>query len=98
MNFKVSQQNMVVSLMENERTLQILVDYLNRLGITVKYDRGNFKGGLVRYHNDSCFYLNRRIETSVKINLIIEELKQMQIEDEDIPPEIKKILVFNERN
>ncbi|MGD9487729.1 MAG: hypothetical protein AB7W47_06885 [Calditrichaceae bacterium] len=76
--------------------MQILVDYLNRLGITVKYDRGNFKGGLVRYHDDSCFYINRRIETSVKINLIIDELKQMQIADENIPPEIRKILVFKE--
>ena len=78
--------------MQKEKILEELLNLLERLSFTVKYDRGNFRGGLVHYHDHSYFYLNRRSETEAKINIIIDELKQLEIPEEILTVEIKEIL------
>lgn len=75
--------------MEKEQLLEQLISIIEQLSVTVKYDRGNFKGGLVRYHEDNYFYINRKADIDVKIQTIINELKQVQIPDELLTPEIR---------
>lgn len=62
-----------------DQVLEDLIRTLEAQSITVKYDRGNFRGGLVRYHDCTCFYLNRRATVEEKIRTIISELKQMSL-------------------
>jgi len=64
---------------DQEKALQVLEDLLEKLSIKIKYDRGNFKGGLVRYHKDDLLYLNRKDKTEAKIKTIVSELKEMEI-------------------
>lgn len=75
--------------MEKELLLEQLINIIEKLSVTVKYDRGNFKGGLVRYHEDNYFYINRKADIDVKIQTIVNELKQVQIPEELISSEIK---------
>ena len=75
--------------MEKEQLLEQLILIIEQLSVMVKYDRGNFKGGLVRYHTDKYFYINRKADIDVKIQTIINELKQVQIPDELLTSEIK---------
>ena len=78
--------------MDQEKIFEELLQLLDKLSITVKYDRGNFQGGLVRYNDQNYFYMNRGAETAVKINIILTELKRLNIPEELLKPEIKNIL------
>jgi hypothetical protein len=69
---------------------------LEKLIIPVKQDRGNFKGGLVRYHDEKYFYINRKADISAKINLILEEIRQIDIPQSLISEELKKYLESNQ--
>jgi hypothetical protein len=58
----------------------------------VKYDRGVFNGGVDRYKEDRCFYLNRKSKVKTQIALIVNELKGMEIPDELLNDDLKKKL------
>ncbi len=77
---------------KNEQILEALIGLLEQMDITVKYDRGNFRGGLVRYRDKNYFYLNRRSEPEHKINTIIAELKQINIPENLLTPQVKQYL------
>ncbi|MEJ2054068.1 MAG: hypothetical protein P8X42_09130 [Calditrichaceae bacterium] len=76
----------------NEQILDELISLLDRMGIVVKYDRGNFQGGLVKYQDNDYFYINRKAETETKINTILEEIKNLDIPSNLISNEIKMLL------
>jgi len=82
--------------MDENTILSELIVLLEKLIIPVKQDRGNFKGGLVRYHEEKYFYINRKAETSTKINLILEELRQIEIPQSMISEEMKDYLESNQ--
>ncbi len=66
-----------------------LLEIIEKLSVTVKYDRGNFKGGLVRYHEDNIFYINRKADIDTKLQTIVNELKEMHIPESLISPELR---------
>ena len=78
--------------MKREQTLEQLLALLEKLDITVKYNRGNFRSGLVRYRGKRYFYLNRKADADKKIGAIIQELKLLRIQENFIPEEIKLLL------
>jgi len=77
---------------EEEKNLENLINLLKALNIHVKYERGVFNGGYARYKNDKYFYLNRKSKVKTRIALILDELKGMEIPEELITADIKKIL------
>ena len=79
-----------------EHILDELIVLLTKLGINVKYDRGNFQGGLVTYEDNDFFYINRKAKTETKINTIIEELKNLEIPPNLIGKELKQFFVQKE--
>jgi len=74
----------------NEKILDELIALMGKLGVDVKYDRGNFQGGLVKYEDNDYFYINRKEKTETKINTIIEELKNLEIPQEYIKGDLKQ--------
>jgi len=78
----------------NEQILDALIALMEKLGLNVKYDRGNFQGGLVKYEDNDYFYINRKEKTETKINTIVEELKNLEIPPEYIKGDLK--LFFEE--
>ena len=69
--------------------MQQLLDIIEALSVSVKYDRGNFKGGLIRYHEDNIYYINRKADIDTKLQTIVNELKQMRIPEKLISPELR---------
>ncbi len=78
--------------MTQEQKLQKLIALLENNDIPVKSDRGNFKGGLVRYHDSYYFYLNRKLAPEAKINLIRRELERWPEQQPDWSRELRAIL------
>ena len=72
-----------------EHILDELIVLLDKLNIKVKYNRGNFQGGLVKYEKNDFFYINRKAKTETKINTIIDELKNLDIPAKYISRELK---------
>ena len=77
--------------MTDEQKLKKLISFLEGIDIGVKSDRGNFKGGLVRYYDEKSIYLNRRLDTEARLRLIVNEIKQLNI-DESFDEDILKII------
>lgn len=67
------------------------MDLIEKLSITIKYDRGNFRGGLVRYHENDLLYLNRKDNPETKIKTIVNELKQIEIPHHLLTDEISEV-------
>lgn len=82
--------------MDENRILEELIVLLEKNSIPVKQDRGDFKGGLIRYHDEQIFYMNRKLETATKIKLILEELKNMNISKEHLSEELRHYLASND--
>ena len=66
--------------------------------ITVKSDRGNFKGGLVRYYEDKYLYLHRKLDTPAKIKLILKEIKDLKIDESEIDEDVLEIIKYDYEN
>ena len=75
--------------MDKEKLFADLLALLEELSVTVKYDRGNFKGGLIRYREDSLYYINRKADIDAKIQNIVNELKQIDFPAELLSDKIK---------
>ena len=75
-----------------DQKLQKLISFLESNNITVKSDRGDFKGGLVRYHEDKFFYLNRKLDTEARIKLILKEISDLQLDREGMEEDLVDLL------
>ncbi len=63
---------------KEEQLLKRLIDYVEQNGIEVKYNRGNFRGGLVRYRENYYLYLNRKNDVPAKIQTILNEIENQK--------------------
>ena len=75
-----------------DKQLQVLVSFLESKDINVKSDRGNFKGGLVRYHDDRFMYLNRKLDPEAKIKLIVKEIQELNLGKDEFDDEVLNII------
>ena len=75
---------------EEEKILNELLGLLEKLSINVRYDRGHFNGGLVRYKDQLYLYLNKKAEPRNKIDLIIKELKYLHIPKDLLSENLKR--------
>lgn len=78
--------------MSIDKQLQLLISFLESNNINVKSDRGNFKGGLVRYHHDRFMYLNRKVDAEAKIRLIIKEIQELNLNTNEFDDEVLNII------
>lgn len=76
-----------------DKQLQTLVSYLESIDINVKSDKGNFKGGIIRYRLDKYLYLNRKLDTEARIKLIINEIKDLKLDQSEIEEGVLEILI-----
>ncbi len=84
--------------MNNDQKLQKLILFLESKDIIVKSDRGNFKGGLVRYYEDKFLYLNRKLDTDARVKLIINEIKELNFAEQDIEEDVLAIIKYGDEN
>jgi hypothetical protein len=72
--------------------LNELEELLNKLGIEFKYEKGFFKGGICRIEDKQYFYLSKSIPFEQKLNIIVEQLKILDLEDVYLKPKLRELL------
>jgi hypothetical protein len=84
--------------MNNESIFEELQKILNTQGIEIKYGRGYFEGGICRYKESRYFYLNRAQDIENHIQLMVSELKKMNIDNLNCSSDLKSLLQSKESN
>ena len=79
--------------MNDEVILQEIENVFSKLGITIRYERGDFIGGLCRLKEDKIVILNRKLPVKKKIQLLAKELSRFNIDEIFILPAIKEIIL-----
>lgn len=78
--------------MDQEEILNGLIGILDKLSIQVRYNRGNFRGGLIRYKDQDYFYINRKADTETKISTILADFPLLKVPPEMIPGDLKEYI------
>ena len=81
--------------MTNEVILQELENISLKLGVTIRYERGDFAGGYCKIVDGKFIILNRKFTIMKKINMIANELSKLDIESIFIIPKVKEIILKN---
>jgi hypothetical protein len=62
--------------MNDETLLSSLEELLTKLAIELRYEKGDFVGGLYRYNNSEQMILNKDLSLANKINILASELRE----------------------
>lgn len=81
--------------MTNESILEELENISTKLGLVVRYEKGDFAGGLCRVIDEKYIIVNKKLSAEKKINLIARELSKLDIENVFILPAVKEIILEN---
>jgi len=81
--------------MTEESVLQELENISAKLGVVVRYELGDFTGGLCRIDNAKFIIVNKKLPISKKISVIAKEISSLDIEDIFILPAVKEIILEN---
>ncbi len=81
--------------MTNEVILQELENIGSKLGVTVRYDKGDFVGGFCRIDDGKFIIVNKKLTIIKKISIIANELSKLDIENIFILPKLKEIIIQN---
>ena len=78
--------------MRESEILSNLEKIIEQLGIELRYDKGDFRGGLCRIGEKQLFLINTRMLPSQKIQLIVSELSTLNLSGIYIVPAIRDLL------
>lgn len=78
--------------MKPHSILQGFENLIQSLSIDLRYEKGNFAGGLCRLPHKSIFIINPRLPIENKIKLIASELRALELNHIYIRPVLRKII------
>ncbi|MDZ7262617.1 MAG: hypothetical protein ONB05_11000 [candidate division KSB1 bacterium] len=78
--------------MEEETILQQLEQLVQTLAIELRYEKGDFEGGLCRVNNHRVFIINATLPIHKKIKLLAGELGSLDLNQVFIRPALRKII------
>jgi len=81
--------------MNNEIILQELENICCKLGLNLRYEVGDFIGGLCRIDEEQLIIINKKLPIDKKIKLIAKEISTLNFEDIFILPAVKEIILQN---
>jgi hypothetical protein len=81
--------------MEKEVILQELENICEKLGVKLRYENGDFVGGLCRISEEKFIIVNKKLAIDKKIMLIAKEISILNFEEIFILPAIKEIIIEN---
>jgi hypothetical protein len=77
---------------ESKQVLHELEDIVQRLGYTMRYEKGNFEGGYCLIKESKLFVINSRYEVEKRISIISRNLKELGIDSIFVKPGIREII------
>jgi hypothetical protein len=78
--------------MKSYNILQAFENLIQSLSIDLRYEKGDFAGGLCHLPGKSIFIINSKLATENKIKLIASELRAMELNHIYIRPVLRKII------
>jgi len=78
--------------MESQNILQGFENLIQNLSIDLRYEKGDFAGGLCRMREKSVFIINNRLPVENKIQLIASELRSLDLNHIYIRPALREII------
>lgn len=79
-----------------ESVIRDLTEVLEKVGFTVRTEKGSFKGGFCILKEQNLFLINKNLEQDKKISIIAKSIASFPINDIYIKPGIRE-LIENER-
>lgn len=87
-----------LNIMNTEEIIKEVENHLRRLSVEIKYGKGYFDGGLYRYRENRCIYLNRVNSEEFNLEILLTELKKMDWQSIECNPMIKELLTKPDQN
>ena len=77
---------------EFEETLQDLKSLASQLGATVRFEKGNFKGGYCILHDSKVIIVNKMTSLQRKVMILSAALKELGVDKIYLAPKIREII------
>jgi hypothetical protein len=75
--------------MKHEEMSQELQDVARQLGITVRFDQGNFEGGYCILRTQQLLLVNRRLQPGRKASVLAKALREIGLETVFVKPAVR---------
>lgn len=76
--------------MENQKLLQELENIATKLDISVRYENGDFAGGLCRVKEENVLIINKKNSLQKKITILSRELSAVDLSTIYILPQLRE--------
>ncbi len=77
---------------KKDSLIKELVEVLDKLGFSVRVEKGSFKGGFCLLREQKIFLLNRNLEQDKKINILIKNIAGIGVEGLFLKPNIRDLI------
>ena len=81
-----------LSIRKKHQLLQEIEELLARLSIPLRYEKGDFRGGLCRLNDRICFILNKKLSIDQKLQIMQSDLRLLDLDDVYIRPALREFL------
>ncbi len=78
--------------MDEEEALQAFEQIAQKLNLEIRYEKGDFKGGLCRIGDRQYLILQKNDPAYKKLSLFAQELKKFDLNDVYVVPAIRKFI------
>ncbi|MCI0515015.1 hypothetical protein L0128_17510 [candidate division KSB1 bacterium] len=78
--------------MKADEILGQLENLIQNLAIDLRYEKGDFKGGLCRINEKNMLIINSKLPDEQKIKILAAELNRFDLENVYVLPAIRKII------
>lgn len=69
-----------------------LIEVLDKLGFSVRIEKGVFKGGFCLLRDQKLFLLNKNLEQDKKINILVKNISSIGVEGIFLKPMIRELV------
>ena len=80
------------SKIQKQQLLQEMEELLLRLSIPLRYEKGDFSGGLCRIEEETHFILNRNLSLDQKLEVFKNDLSNLDLEKHFVRPALREFL------
>jgi predicted transcriptional regulator len=78
--------------MKDEQLLEMIEKLAEDLSIKVRYERGDFVGGLCRVDEEQVLIVHRDLSPGRKVQVIARELSRLDLDDVYVVPALRKVI------
>jgi hypothetical protein len=78
--------------MKEDEVLSGLESVMTTLGVQVRYEKGDFAGGLCKLKDKQLLILNSAMPPNQKIKILASELSQMELDNVFMVPALRQVI------